>query len=99
MATWALGEASAAASRTRNTYPSSRYRRLASRRGKKKAQVAIGHDILLTAWYVLHHAVDYRDLGADYYFDTHVMNPKRKAVRLTEQLQALGYRITLEHAA
>jgi len=94
----ALGEAAAAASRTRNTYLSSRYRRLASRRGKKKAQVAIGHDILLAAWYILHHAVDYRDLGADY-FDTHVMDPRRRAARLTEQLQALGYRVTLEHAA
>jgi transposase len=94
----ALGEAAAASARTKNTYLSARYRRLASRRGKKKAQVAIGHDILLAAWYILSRDVAYHDLGADY-FDTHVMDPARKVSRLTQQLQALGYRVTLEHAA
>lgn len=94
----ALGEAAAAASRTRNTYLSTRYRRLASRRGKKKAQVAIGHDILLASWHILTRDVAYQDLGGDY-FDTHVMDPARKVTRLTQQLQALGYRVTLEHAA
>jgi transposase len=93
-----LGEAAAAAARTKSTYLSTRYRRLASRRGKKRAKVAIGHDILLAAWYILSHDVDYQDLGADY-FDTHVMNPGRKVTRLTQQLQALGYRVTLEQAA
>jgi transposase len=93
-----LGEAAAAASRTKNTYLSTRYRRLASRRGKKRAQVAIGHDILLAAWYILSRDVVYHDLGADY-FDTHVMDPGRKVTRLTQQLQALGYRVTLEQAA
>jgi hypothetical protein len=42
--------------------------------------------------------VDYADLGADY-FDIHAMDPRRKATRLTQQLQALGYRVTLEHVA
>lgn len=93
-----LGEAAAAASRTRDTYLSTRYRRLASRRGKKKAQVAIGHDILLASWYILTRDVAYRDLGSDY-FDIHVMDPGRKVTRLTQQLQALGYRVTLEHTA
>ncbi|MDQ3899913.1 MAG: transposase, partial [Actinomycetota bacterium] len=43
----ALGEAAAAASRSKNTYLSARYRRLSARRGKKRAMVAVGHDILL----------------------------------------------------
>jgi len=94
----ALGEAAAAAARTKGTYLSARYRRLAGRRGKKRAKVAIGHDILVAAWYIMRDGVDYADLGADY-FDTHVMDPRRKATRLTEQLQALGYRVTLEHVA
>jgi len=94
----ALGEAAAAAARTKGTYLSARYRRLASRRGKKRAMVAIGHDILVAAWYIMRDDVDYADLGADY-FDTHAMDPRRKATRLTEQLQALGYRVTLEHVA
>ena len=38
------------------------------------------------------------DRGADH-FDTHAMDPGRKATRLAQQLQALGYRVTLEHAA
>ncbi len=94
----ALGEAAAAAARTKHTYLSARYRRLASRRGKKRAKVALGHDILIAAWYIMRDGVDYADLGADY-FDTHAMDPGRKATRLTQQLQALGYRVTLEHAA
>lgn len=94
----ALGEAAAAAARTKRTYLSTRYRRLASRRGKKRAKVAIGHDILIAAWHILGRDVDYNELGADY-FDIHVMDPRRKATRLTQQLQALGYRVTLEPVA
>jgi transposase len=94
----ALGEAAAAASRSKNTYLSARYRRLSARRGKKRAMVAVGHDILLAAWFILARDVDYHDLGADY-FDIHIMDPRRKATRLTQQLQALGYRVTLERAA
>jgi len=94
----ALGEAAAAAARTKGTYLSARYRRLAGRRGKKRAKVAIGHDILVAAWYIMREGVDYADLGADY-LNTHAMDPRRKATRLTEQLQALGYRVTLEHVA
>jgi transposase len=94
----ALGEAATAASRSKNTYLSARYRRLSARRGKKRAMVAVGHDILLAAWFILARDVDYHDLGADY-FDIHIMDPRRKATRLTQQLQALGYRVTLERAA
>ena len=53
---------------------------------------------MIAAWYIMRDGVDYADLGADY-FDTHAMDPARKATRLTQQLQALGYRVTLEHAA
>lgn len=94
----ALGEAAAAAARTKGTYLSARYRRLASRRGKKRAQVAIGHGILIAAWHVMHDDVDYVDLGASY-FDSHTMDPRKKALRLATQLQALGYQVTLDRAA
>jgi hypothetical protein len=88
----------AAAARTKHTYLSARYRRLASRRGKKRAKVALEHDILIAAWYIMRDGVDYADLGGDY-FDTHVMDPRLKAARLAQQLPALGYRVTLEHVA
>ena len=65
---------------------------------QEEGPVAIGHDILLASWYILTRDIDYQDLGGDY-FDTHVMDPGRKVTRLTQQLQALGYRVTLEHAA
>lgn len=94
----ALGEAAAAAGKTKNTYLSTRYRRLAARRGGKRAQVAVGHDILVAAWHILDRGVDYHDLGADH-FDRHVTDRQRKATRLALQPQALGYRVTLEAAA
>ena len=83
----ALGEAAAAAARTKHTDLSARYRRLASRRGKRRAKVALGRDILIAAWYIMRDGVDYVDLGADY-FETHVMNPRLKAARIAQQLQA-----------
>jgi transposase len=94
----ALGEAAAAAGKTKSTYLSTRYRRVAARRGGKRAQVAVGHDILVAAWHILDRDVDYHDLGADY-FDRHVADRQRKATRLARQLQALGYRVTLKAAA
>lgn len=93
-----LGEAAAAAGRSKGTYLSDRYRRLAGRRGKKRANVAIGHDILIAAWHIMKYDVDYADLGPDY-LTTRTLDPARKASRLTQQLQALGYRVTLEHVA
>jgi transposase len=93
----ALGEAAAAASRSKNTYLAARHRRFSGRRGKKRAMVAVGHDILLAAWFILTREVGYQDLGVDH-FDVLVMDPRRKATRLAQQLQALGYRVTLEHA-
>jgi transposase len=94
----ALGEAAAAATRTKNTHLAERYHRLAGRRGKARAQVAVGRTILETAWHLMTTDHDYTDLGADHYLN-HVGDPKRKANRLTRQLQALGYRVTLESAA
>ena len=93
-----LGEAAAAAAKSKNTYLAARYRRIAARRGAKRAQVAVAHDILVAAWYILDRQVDYRDLGADY-FELHVGDRQRKATRLAQQLQTLGYRVTLEPVA
>lgn len=42
----------------------SRNRRLAARRGKLRAQVAVGHSIPIATWHILHDSVDYLDLGA-----------------------------------
>ncbi|HEX2290416.1 MAG TPA: IS110 family transposase, partial [Pseudonocardiaceae bacterium] len=62
----ALIEAAQAAARTRNTYLMAQYRRLAARRGRKKALVAVGHSILVIAYYLLTRRTDYQDLGGQY---------------------------------
>ena len=92
-----LGEAAVAAGGT-NTFLGERYRRIARRRGKKKAIVAVGRSILVVVWHLLSDPeAHFIDLGPGYY-DTHLntSNKKRNHVR---QLEALGYKVTLEPAA
>jgi transposase len=91
----ALGEAAAAAARTKGTYLADRYRRLARRRGSRRALVACSRSILEASWHMLSHDVDYHDLGADHHL-TRSHDRQRAATRLAQQLQALGYRVTLE---
>jgi len=93
----ALGQAAIGAARTKNTYLAARYRRLAARRGKQRAQVAVGASILQAAWHILSTNTDYADLGPDYYL-SRTRDPHRKINRLTYELQALGYKVTLTAA-
>jgi len=86
-----------AAARSRDTYLSAQYWRLARRIGKKKAAVAVGHSILVICWHLLANDCDYDDLGGDYF--TRRANPDRHRDRLIEQLQGLGYHVTLNPAA
>jgi hypothetical protein len=91
-----LGEAAVGASRT-NTFLGERYRRIARRRGKKKA-VVVGRSILVIVWYLLRDdAVEFHDLGPGYY-DSRT-NPERKKRNHIRELEALGYRVTLQPAA
>ncbi len=93
----ALGEATLGASRT-NTFLGERYRRLARRRGKKKAMVAVARSILTIVWHLLAYpTAEFTDLGADFY-DNRVGTERRKRDHI-RQLEALGYRVTLEPAA
>jgi transposase len=92
-----LGDAAVAASRT-NTFLGQRYRRLARRRGKKNAVVAVGRSILIIIWHLLTDAdTSFNDLGPDFY------NNRTSATRQTRnhvaQLEALGYQVTLTAAA
>ncbi len=92
----ALIEAAHGASRTKDKYLKAQYHRLAARRGKKKAFVAVGHSILVIAYHMLTRNEPYHDLGANY-LDEH----DRKAVerRAVRRLERLGYRVTLEPVA
>ena len=92
-----LGEAAVSVGRT-DTFLGERYRRIARRRGKKKAIVAVGRSILVIVWHLLgDDNAHFRDLGSDYY-DSRI-NPERKKRNHIRELQALGYKVTLEPAA
>jgi transposase len=92
-----LGEAAAAAAKT-NTFLGERYRRLVKRRGKLQALVAVARSILEIVWHLLADpAARFHDLGADYY--TNHLDKNKKIRSHVRQLQALGFTVTLEHAA
>jgi transposase len=92
-----LGEAAIGASRT-DTFLGERYRRIARRRGKKRAIVAVGRSILVIVWALLSDAnAHFLDLGSDYYNAR--TNPQRKVRNHIRELHALGYMVTLSPTA
>jgi transposase len=92
-----LGEAAVSAGRT-NTFLGERYRRIARRRGQKRAIVAVGRSILIIVWQLLADPdARFCDLGPDYY-DTRSNAERAKRTHI-RQLEALGYKVTLEPAA
>jgi transposase len=91
-----LVEAAWAASRTRGTYLAAQFHRLAARRGKKRAVVAVAHSILTIAYSILRDGTTYQDLGANYFDERSKEATTRRAVR---RLERLGYKVTIEPAA
>lgn len=89
----ALNQAAHAASRTKNTYLSAQYHRIAARRGKKKAIVALEHSILIMAYHMIQDKQPYRELGNDY-FDKR--RPESTAKRLVKRLEHLGFQVSLQ---
>jgi transposase len=89
----AIVAAAWAASHTKHTYLSAQYRRLASRRGKKRALVAVGHSLLVIFHQMLKHGVPYQDLGTDFF---NRMEPERLRRYLVKRLEALGFQVALE---
>ncbi|MBT2445179.1 IS110 family transposase [Streptomyces sp. ISL-36] len=90
----ALGLAAAAAARSKDTYLASRYKRIAIRRGKKRALVAVGHTILTSVWHMLTNDAEYADLGGDYFLQR--TGRTRQTRRLVSQLNMLGFQVTLQ---
>jgi transposase len=92
-----LGEAAVVAGHT-DTFLGDRYRRIARRRGKTRAIVAVGRSILVIVWHLLADPdTRFTDLGADH-FTKHV-NPDTNKRNHIRQLEALGYTVTLTPAA
>jgi hypothetical protein len=79
-----------------HTYLGARYRRIALRRGPMRANVAIQHSMLNAIWHLGTTGELYEDLGGDYYTR---LNPERAPTRAIRQLEAMGYRVTLDKAS
>lgn len=89
----ALIEAAHAAAISPGNYLSAQYHRLAPRRGKKKASVAVGHSILVIAYNLLSNGTIYKDLGGNYFDERDRQTVER---RLTRRLEDMGYKVSLE---
>jgi transposase len=87
-----LTEAAWGATRKKGSYYKALYGRLARRRGKKRALVAIAHSLLVTIYHMLNEHRTYADLGATY-LDS--LAKERTARNLKRRLEALGYTVTL----
>ena len=88
-----LVEAAHVAAKTKQTYLAAQYRRIAARRGKKRALIALGHTILIIVYHLLTRKQPYQDLGAAY-FDTR--DQRRIEHRLVRRLERLGYCVSLQ---
>jgi len=88
-----LVEAARAAARTKNSYLSAQYHRIAARRGANRAAVAVAHTILVIAYHILKTRQPYRDLGADYFDRRRKDRTVKQAVK---KLESLGYKVSLE---
>ena len=84
-----------AAARTRNTYHSAQFWRLARRIGKSKAAVAVAHTILVIAWHLLWRDCTHEKLGGDYFARRDTDQARARAVAQSEKL---GYRVTRDAA-
>ena len=92
----ALVQAAHAAGRARRTYLGAQYGRLAARRGKKKAAVAVAHSLLVIAYHLLARQTAYADLGPDFLDRRSRDATERQLVR---RLERLGNKVTLEKVA
>ncbi len=82
-----------AATRTKNTYLRSKYDSLVGRRGKKRALVAIGHKILVAAYYILQDKVAYRELGVEYLQE---IKKEKQIKRHIQLLKEMGVEIEIK---
>jgi transposase len=89
----ALSQAAWAASHTKQTYLSEHFRRIARRRGKKRALIALSHTLLTIVYNMLEQHAEYQELGPQF-LDT--IAPESRMRYLKKQLEKLGYQVTLE---
>ena len=67
----ALDATNCSAARTKKSYFSGQYQRLAARRGGRRADLAVAHSILVTIYHLLDRGTEYQDLGVNYFDERH----------------------------
>jgi len=92
----ALGASAMSIARAPGTYLNAKYRRIATRRGPQKANVAIQHTLLVIIWNMGVTGTLYDEPGSDYYTR---LRPEAAKQRAIHQLEDLGYRVTLDEAS
>ncbi|MCF6095396.1 IS110 family transposase [Microaerobacter geothermalis] len=92
----ALVEAGRASARTKNTFLSSQYHRIAARRGANRAAVAVAHSILTIVYYILKRRQPYIELGPTYYEERKRDTIIRQSIK---KLESLGLKVTVESEA
>lgn len=88
-----LVEGAWGAVRSTTTYLSAEYHRIAPRRGKQRAIVAVAHSILVIIYHMLRNHSRYQELGGNYFDERHQLRTVRRAVN---RIERLGYKVTLE---
>jgi transposase len=91
----ALTEAAQAAANKKNSYLAAQKRRLAGRRGSRRANIAVAHSILKSVYYMLRDGTSYRELGGNYFDHRTRHATVHRAVR---RIERLGYKVSLEAA-
>lgn len=88
-----LGTAAMAAIKRKDSYYAVYYRRIAARRGRQRALVAVMHKLVIAIWHVLAHHVPHHDLGADYFARK---DPQRTVRQITRQANAIGLTVRFD---
>lgn len=88
-----LTQAAQSASTCKGSFFSAQYSKIAIRRGKNRAKIAVAHSMLIAIWHILRDGVEFRDLGADYY---NQFNREKKANSLMKKLLDLGFSVVIE---
>jgi transposase len=91
-----LVEIAHVASKTTNTYLAAQYRRIAARRGQKRALIAVGHTLLTIVSMILTRKQPYQALGAASFDQREQHRVER---RLVQRLERLGYEVSLQPKA
>ena len=94
-----LTQVAHAAARTKNTFLSARYHRLAARRGKKRAMGAISHSIIVSIWHILTYRQPYQDLGGEYFDQRKTETQINYLIRRLEKLTGGVVNLEIQPAA